>query len=357
MAEKGTVAGFSAEELAGLSEEERTALIEGEAGDEADADALREIAGEGGDDAESGDDTASGGGDGDEDGGDGDQGNEEGEGDAAASGQDDEGDAADGKGKKAVGDGGDAAAEAAADADADDEAAPVNLPRYVAPPVENYDAQVKGLNDEQAKLLTDYKTGDIEDADFNAKQADRQGRREVLLSAKLKGEFSSEFNEQMARQQWLNEVDYFLRTVKKDEGIDYRAKGNEKFNTALDNAVKVLAADRENKDWTGEQFLTEAHEIVKARFKLSGRDAADGDYGGKPAPKKGEGKPPVKPPSRKPDLKAVPKTLGGLPAAGDEEAGADPEFSHLVKLAGIELENAVATMTPAQQDRWARGSR
>lgn len=342
----GSVAGVSKDELAGLSEEERAALAEGEGQDQDDVDALKEIAGDGEDTQE--------GGDGEDEGDAGDDEGEEGEAEA----EDKDGGEKPDQKKEAAKDGQDTAKGAKGDdtvqgAGADDagndEPPEVVTPRYVAPPVKDYAEQVGVINAEEGKLLADYKAGDIEDADFFAKKADIQGRRDDLLARKLKGEFSAEFNEQMAAQQWQFEVQHFMRQAKR-EGVDYNAAENKEAKAALDRAVKVLADDPANTEKDGEWFLSEAHEIVKGRFKLGvpANNSSD-DKGEKPGAKDG------KKASRKPDLKTVPKTLGGLPAVTDTDTGGtDPEFAGLDKLDGMELETAVAKMSPAQQDRWAR---
>ena len=48
----------------------------------------------------------------------------------------------------------------------------------------------------------------------------------------------------------------------------------------------------------------------------------------------------------------IPRTLSDTPAAANNSV--EDEFSYLEKLGGEELEAAVAKMTPAQMDRWAR---
>jgi len=69
-----------------------------------------------------------------------------------------------------------------------------------------------------------------------------------------------------------------------------------------------------------------------------------------PAPATGPGDVPANTSEPKPG-ETPPKTLGGLPAAADDDPAAD-EFSALDKLTGMELEQALNKLTPAQADAY-----
>lgn len=334
-------------ELAGLSDEERAALTD--EGDD-DADTLRAVAGEepgdGEGDEEGTDGAADGKGESADDEGDDEQGDDDGKGD----------DAGDGEGDGA-GDGA-AAATAAAATDAgadDDDASTVQAVRYNAAPVEKYDEQMATLNDEMQQASAQFKAGDIEIEDFLTKQGEINAKRDALRDQKVKHDISVDFNEQRAQHEWQTQCRYFMRDIKKDEGIDY-AKGEIKVGERqvklldeLDKTVKILANDPDNAQQSNDWLLNEAHEMVKARYRLTGKakpagDAGDGaGAGGKPPQRKG------------PNLKSVPTTLRDTPTAASDDAAGDGEFAHLDKLDGMELENAVARLNPEQQKRWAEG--
>jgi hypothetical protein len=351
--DKGAVGDLSPEEIeaAGLSPEEREALGHTDADELETLKAVAEGDGGADDGADEGDEgkgkkdaEAQGGAD-DE----GDQGKDaKDKKQGAAEDEDDDGDggadaAAQAAAKKAAED---KAAEAAAVAEEDDDDDLPPLPVYKAPPVEDYDKKVKALDDKAADLEAKFKAGDIELSELLSERDKVAAERAELREAKFKHELSVEQEQQAQAAGWQYEVQSFMRRVKKADGVDYA--GNALLNAALDKAVKDLADDEKNADKSGKWFLREAHKKVLAAIGRTPAAPAAGteDKGGE------GGKP--KPGARKPDLKVVPKTLGGLPAGGDDDAGGDPEFAHLDGLDGLDLEAEVARMSPAQQERYAR---
>lgn len=327
--------GVSEAELAGLSPEERAALA-----DEDEAGTLNEVVDETDDDAEDEDESKG-----------------DGKTESAATG-DDADDADDDAEDESKGD--KPGAEAAAEADDDDEPF---VPRYVAPPVEDYDEQVKALSAQRVEALAAFKRGDLEAEALDAKIEEIETARRNLDNQKQKAELSAEMSEQSAKQQWQWEINRFMRNAAR-EGVEYRVtaaqaaledakKANDAaaikqaseavrsarvLNAALDAEVKALAEDPANAERSSEWFLEEAHRSIKARFNL-----------GKPSGER------PRTASRKPDLRSIPTTLSTIPAAGsDDTSTGDDGFQHLKGLEGIELENAVARMSKADQERWLR---
>lgn len=238
----------------------------------------------------------------------------------------------------------------ATDDGADDDADAPFQPQYVPPSVEGLDDKLTALDAQRNEVVQQFRDGDLSVDDMDAKLREIGAERDALMTEKTKAAVVSELAAQSSQQQWQWEVQRFLKTVKKEEGIDYRADSDlgKKLNTALDFTVKLLANDPENASRENEWFLEEAHRITKARFNLGGQPAA-GDKQ-KPADPKADA---VN--ARRPNLQAVPKTLAHVPAAGSDDASSgDSEFSHLERLDGMALEAAVAKMSPSQQDRWAR---
>lgn len=228
--------------------------------------------------------------------------------------------------------------------------------RYNAAPVEKYDEQITGLKKESTDLNAQFKAGEIEIDEFNEKQQDIQTRRETLLAQKIKADVSAEFNSQSGDREFAHQVAVFMREAMKTDGLDYRngeieVNGKKvSLNAELDRMVKALANDEENNGKDGTWFLVEANAIIKARYGI-GNKAATESAADKVAREKLEADAARK---RAPNLKVVPKTTGGLPSAVPGADGTDAEFSHLDTLDGLELEKAVARMTPDQQDRWSR---
>ena len=297
---------LDADALATLTPEEREA-IEGSEHSEADLEALKKVAGE----SDASDDD-----DGDQD------------------------DADDGDDDAAPIEGKTAPAEAAAEDDTEDEApARQAVPRYEAQLPSDYDDQIKALKDRDAELRQKFKDGEIDIDERDAGLAELSEQRERLLVARAKAEISQEMTQQTAAQQWQNTVNTFLARVAKEEGgFDYR-KDTAKAED-LDGFVKMLANKQENADKPMEWFLQEAHKRVQAL------------HGVAPAPKREtveDAK--VK---RKPPVDAAPKTLAQVPGS-DGPGDVDDQFADVTALDGWELEQAIARMTPAQREKFARG--
>lgn len=358
MAKAKTEGAVTDAELAGLSDEEREAL---EDEDTTDAGALKQLAEEGEEDEgaekpkkkdEKKTDKAE---DADEDTDDAEEGNAEEEG---AKGK--EGAKADDKGEKKAGD---KDAGAAADAETEDEEADDDepqpfFPRYSAPAVEKYEEKITALDTRQTEAEAKFKAGDLELDGLLAEQRKIEGDRRTLNEAKLKYDISVEQNAQSDAQSWQFEITRFMHGVKQADGVDYKA--NRTLNAALDQAVKDLANAKDkdgklvNDDKPGRWFLREAHKQVMKDIGRGKAGAAGGDAAETPEEKKAKAKAAVD--ARKTDPKKLPKTLAKVPAADAEDTEGDPKFAHLEGLDGLDLEDAVARMTPAQQDEWARSS-
>ena len=309
---------FTDDELAGLSPEERAAVAAPE-----DADGTATDAGSGTDaeDPDFGAHVPDAGG--------------EGAGAAAAAGG--EGD----------GDGGDAGAEAAA---ADDDAQHRNAILFPEIKIEgpaDFEALMKTFGDERSAIVTKFKEGEIGVDDLLSQTHEVDQRiaalREHNLAANLASEFTTQGKKQAAQDLWQREQDTFM-----DDHQEYN--NDPILRSALNAAVVTLARDPENRRWTGAKVLEEAHKQVHARFSQpsAGDKPTDKPTDKQPseAAKKTEA-------ARRPDLASLPRTLGGLPPADVSSTGQD-EFAALDSLSGVELENALAKLTPEQESRYLR---
>lgn len=316
-----------------LTPEEISAMNGTDVADD-DIDALKAVAGNANlsDDEEDDDD--------DDDGGDGGDGQPvEGKG-AADTGDDD----ADKVAAKTAGDPATGAATAQDDDDQgdDEDDQPIRnqpfIPKYEARLPENYAQTIADLKSAEDDLKAKFKAGDIEFDEFEEQRAQIQSQRETLNSAKLKAEISQEMGQQTAQQTWQNTVNTYLTAVRKE--VDYFA--NEDLATDLDGFVKQLANNPKhaNRDMTW--FLAEADKRVRALHDLAPRKAA-----------KATEKKPDELPNRKPNLDKAPKSLAQVPG-GDGPGDVEGEFAHLDNLEGDELEAAIAKMTPAQREKFAR---
>ena len=201
----------------------------------------------------------------------------------------------------------------------------------------DFQEQISATHTAQSDLLQRFQEGDLEVSEYVAELSKITEQRDALMAAKIKAEISHEMEEQASAREWQQAVHRFLDRVAKSEQVDYRTDAARARD--LDTFVKVLANDPENAQQSSEWFLQEAHKLVNAR------------RGGTVTATKDDPRP--RPAPRKPDLKAVPKTLAHVPGS-DGPGDVSDEFGNVEALDGLDLESAIARMTPAQREKYAR---
>ncbi len=150
-----------------------------------------------------------------------------------------------------------------------------------------------------------------------------------------------EQTEQTAAQRWQWEQDRFFSIEANKVYL-----GDPMISSAFNTAVKSLAADDSNNDKPMAWFLEEADRMTRERFNVpESKEDGDGKGGEKRNGKRG---------GKKADRSKIPPNLGDLPAADVAETGGD-EFSRLDGLEGMELEQALAKMSPSEQERYLKG--
>jgi len=243
-----------------------------------------------------------------------------------------------------AGDADPAAATGGDETGAEDEPAPAEpkASAYRAVLPEDYDAQVKTLNEETSALGQKFRAGEIEFEDYETQQAALLQRRDDLREIKIKAEIASEMGAQSAENEWMATVNSFVSATAKAEGINY-ATDTEK-QADLDLFVKRLAESSANNDKPMRWFLEEAHKRVKALHGIATPE------------KKQDDQVSPKPLQRKAPTEAIPKTLAQVPGSDGPGDVAD-EFANLDNLEGLELEDALRKMTPEQRERYAMAGR
>lgn len=213
-------------------------------------------------------------------------------------------------------------------------------PSYQAALPENFDATLAAINAEASRLATQFRDGEIDFDDYTASLSDVTAQRDALTATKIKAEIAAEMQAQDSQQRWRWTVEQFIARTAADEKIDYRTDAAKLKD--FDLFVKALASDDANASRPAEWFLAEAHKIVKALHGVATT-----------APSADTRQQTTKPTSRKPDLKAVPKTLAHVPGS-DGSGDVESEFADLYRLDGLEYETAIARMSPAQREKFAR---
>ena len=210
-------------------------------------------------------------------------------------------------------------------------------PRYKADLPADFADQVSTLNNDMAELANQLRSGDIEFDEYNAKQSELLAKRDELNAIKLKADIASDMGAQTVEQEWAFTVDRFVKATAKDEGINYATDAAKQAD--LDMFVKAIASVEANANKPMEWFLQEAHKRVKALHGVEQKQEED------PKPKQ----------KRNTPVATIPKTLAQVPG-GDGPGDVADEFANLDGLEGVQLEDAIARMTPAQRERYAQAA-
>jgi len=202
---------------------------------------------------------------------------------------------------------------------------------------ENFKASMESLKAERAAFTAKFKEGEISVEELLEGQAAVDEKSNSLREHQFAASLTATLDEQSKAQRWKMEQEDFM-----DSNKQYVE--NKILRSALNTAVIDIASREENSKWSGKKVLAEAHKAVQ---EAMGTKSADPVVAAANAANAAV--------NRKPDLSVVPKTLAGLPAAGIQDTGID-EFAHIDKLQGVELENALAKLTPDQESRYLRAN-
>jgi hypothetical protein len=209
------------------------------------------------------------------------------------------------------------------------------------------DQKIEQLQSERDQLEASYESGESElsYADHRARLRAIESQLMALSEARAEARTAQKLNAAYQAEWWKRETRQFMREALKKDGVDY-AKDT-KLMSEWDKAVRFLGSDPENADKDAQWFLSEAHEMVKARFKLGKAErppAADKALAQSRVDQALE--------ARRRRAGEPGKTLARLPEAG-AETESEGEFSYLDRLSGLALERALAKLTPEQQERYA----
>ncbi|MGC3944605.1 MAG: hypothetical protein QM762_08810 [Chryseolinea sp.] len=235
-----------------------------------------------------------------------------------------------------------APAPAGAPAAAEDGAVPAApAPIYVSN-VETAEAnkQLDTLRVHRRELRKQWQDGQITDEDYDTKLDANEAESDRIKSSLTRAQVAADITAQQLANSYQVTVDTFLNDITK-AGFNYRDPKNAQALAHLDRNIKALAAtcaEDTPEEWR--RVMNDAHSLTANRFKIQTAAAPA------PAPS-----PAPAPAPRKPDLSKVHPTISQGPAAAAPAVGGG-EFAHLDGLTGLDLERAIAKMTPEQLDRW-----
>lgn len=231
----------------------------------------------------------------------------------------------------------DRAAETAA-AEATAEAARAPRP-FVPEAPKDVEARQKAITDARAVLAEELDTGKITGREF-ATKSDEITRQDIALQLEVdKHKTETERAAHDRTQLWEATTGAFLEAHRDLYG------GNPIALSALDAAIKALAADKANGGKSMEWFVDEAHRNVLKSFGRAEDPKAEVKKDPKTTAQEAAEA------ARKAGAGEIPPNLGRQPAADGSEAGND-EFAALGRLTGEAYEAAMARLTPAQLARY-----
>ncbi len=226
--------------------------------------------------------------------------------------------------------------EQAAEAKPATDDVPAPVARYDDQLPSDYDDKIAALKARDAELRQRFRDGDIDIDERDAGLAEIAAEREQLLIQKATAETLARINEQNLRQAQADYERRFVERVKAD-GIDYTQQRNiNLFNTLLAD-LQEEHGDK-GRDW----LWNEAHKaVMRARGVPLSRAASQDPVADAKA-------------KRKPPVDAAPTTLAQVPGS-DGPGDVSDEFSDVLALDGLEFEEAIARMSPAQREKFMRG--
>lgn len=238
---------------------------------------------------------------------------------------------------------GEPAAEEPADAPADEpaEVEEAKASVFEAELPADYDQQIVDLKARDAHLRQQYKDGTIDIDERDEGLAALSEQREALVIQRAKAEIAQEIKQQAFNRDIKQSLESVLKRATAD-GVDYRDPKN---SATFDRYAKFLSEDP---DWAGKPVAdihAEAHKHVLGRLGKSERPA--------PTPKTAKESIADAVAKRKPPVGSAPKTLAQVPG-GDGPGDVSGEFADIEALDGLDLEDAIRKMTPAQREKFAR---
>jgi len=196
--------------------------------------------------------------------------------------------------------------------------------------------EIQQLEEQELAVAKRFDEGEISHMDAKREEIQLRNQRDGVTTARDHVRIQASSADAM----WNHEVKVFNADHKEYTGTDLAATSRQ---AALGHAIQGLSTPENLRTRTHAWFLQEAHKQVETVF--GGTKAPDA-----PAPASGPDDVPANASTPTPG-EAPPKTLGGLPAAADDDPAAD-EFSAIDALEGMAKEEALNKLTDEQADRY-----
>lgn len=149
------------------------------------------------------------------------------------------------------------------------------VPEYKADPVADFDEQLKALNERKRELRTQYQDGDITLDEYEDQRDQVESEVLTLREANFKATIAQEQQQQINQQRWMWEVERFLAE-------NAYIRDNRAAFRAVDALIIDLKSDPANQGKPNRWFLDEA----KRQYEEAPRGASAQPVASKEPPKK-----------------------------------------------------------------------
>lgn len=210
------------------------------------------------------------------------------------------------------------------------------VPKMRVPEARDYGAELKSIDDKLDAAEAKWSEGEISNADMTRVRREARNAEREIIAAQTEARVSTKYNNEAAETLWEMQQADFL-----DQHPEYRFEKSPILYNTLSETLKLYGEEWQKAGLTNRQALNKAHELIQKEFG------------------KAEVKVPVKEPvkapaARKPDLKSVPVTLAHTPSAADIETDGNSEFDNLDSLEGLEFERALARLPEDKQNAYLK---
>lgn len=253
-----------------------------------------------------------------------------------------EGDDGDDEGKPAGEAKGDKDGEEADDEDEDDDRpGPTFAPHFNAGDPSAFDAQLKDVREQRSALTKQWRNGEIDDDEYDAKAAELDEKKDSLIEQRATARTAATFTQQTAQQAFQHDKRTFLRTMEKYEGVPYGS--NKLMATAFETELVAVANEAlaKKEDPSAQELFEAAHERVMEQMLALGVQV------GKKRTRSEE--PENRAPKSEKAPRDVPRTLGGLPSAAPSTDMDSELMQQAANLDGEDLELFIAGLSPAKR--------
>lgn len=230
------------------------------------------------------------------------------------------------------------------------------VPTMRVPDARDFVAERKTARAELNDARVKWGAGDLSNEDFFALQDRVQDTLDGLTRAETEASIALKYNTESNAKLWESQQADFL-----DDNPGYKWEASPLRYNALSETLKLHGAEWDKEGLNNRQALKRAKDLVEAEFGPPvPKDAAEAAAAATAAAAKdAEAKATAEAKAkagRKPDLKAVPTTLAHVPSAADADVGRNSKFDQLDKLEGIEYERELARLPQEEQDRYLRNA-